>query len=363
MKDFIIRLAEKKDDKIINDILSANEMRGSIWISYSRYPSYLDSLKIHGRDNKVIVAEEKSSKNLIAFGTRSIIPAFVNGKIENVGYLSNLRICRDYRGKRVLSAGYEYLGEICRMDKIRFYFSTVVESNITARNILTGNKSYLPFYNDIGKYITFAFSKKALNKKPKLRIARGDKSSIPKIVEFLNENSRKKFLFPYYTEEDFSGKDSFEYFSAEDFFIALENERIIGVLGVWNQKRFRQIIISGFSLPVKFLRPVYNVISGFYRLPNIPKKDSIINFSYISFVSVKDNNPEIFRDLLYAAGRHEDNSEIFFSGLHEKDSLNSAFLKIPCFRFNSRLYLVSWDEKNINYYNKTDIPYVELSRS
>ena len=199
MEKIRVELAKKSDEVILNRILKENEMKGRISIAFQRNPSYINSLRVEGNQNQVIVGRNDKGK-IIGFGTRSIKSLYINGKINNMGYLSNLRVVRNYRSEGYLSLGYNYLKKLHQDKQAPIYYSTIVEDNKFAIKILTNKKPYLPYYHDIGRYCTVAVSLFGTKKrhKNKFKIVKGSHQNISDIVKFLNKNgSKKQFCRPY----------------------------------------------------------------------------------------------------------------------------------------------------------------------
>lgn len=366
METVKVELAKKSDDSVLNKILRDNEMQGNISIVFQRNPSYFNALKIEGKNNQVIIGRNEQNE-IIGFGTRSIKPVYVNGHIKNIGYLSNLRVIKRYRGKGYLHKGYSFLRKLHQDKKVSFYYSTIVEDNKAAIKILTSKKSYLPTYHDIGGYCTFAVSLlgKQRHHKNKLKIIRGSDKNIKEIINFLNKTGAKKQFYPGYTLNDFNSKNiNLIGFYIRDFYVAMEDGKIVGLIGKWDQRRFRQIIITGYRGVIFLIKPIYNAISNLFGFSPLPEPNSELNFFYVSFIAMKNNDSEIFRELLYALYNDfvDKDYSHFLVGLHSRDSLLKVLDDFTCIKFNSRLFIVYWQDGE-KAFKQLDsrVPYVELA--
>ena len=83
-------LATQADDPDLRRLLRENPIPGSISLSFERAPCYFDASVVEGAFHQTIVARESDSDNVIAFGNRSIRPLYVNGEIQDIGYISQL---------------------------------------------------------------------------------------------------------------------------------------------------------------------------------------------------------------------------------------------------------------------------------
>ena len=85
-------VAAQTDDADLRRLLRENPIAGSISLSFEREPNYFDASVVEGDFHQTIVARESDSGNVIAFGNRSIRPLYVNGEIQDIGYMSQLRV-------------------------------------------------------------------------------------------------------------------------------------------------------------------------------------------------------------------------------------------------------------------------------
>ena len=123
---------------------------------------------------------------------------------------------------------------------------------------------------------------------------------MPEIVNFLNSEGGEKNLFPCYTENDFTEKNILKDFNINDFYLAIKNNVLAGVIGKWDQSSFKQNSIDSYNGAYSILHPVYNILANTLNLPRMPKRGEQIQFIYTCFIAIKENDPKIFLDLLKA---------------------------------------------------------------
>lgn len=365
MNRFAFELATESDDNALQRILFENPMEGDIRLTFQRNAGYFKGLAVEGKFNQVIVAREKASNELIGFGTRSVRPVYINGSVCDIGYLNNLRLDKAYRGGIILARGYRILKELHDDKRVPAYLTTIFDQNKEIINLLTSKRAGLPTYQGFGLYNTFAISvsKVRKNYKPLLEIKRGSKSDIDEIVGFLNETGKEKQFYPYYTKEDFlNNKEYLMDFNINNFYIAYEGGEIAGVIGLWNQKKFKQTIVGGYDGNMKYYRYVYNLFARFGGISKLPAPGEILDFCYVSFIAVRNNNVNVFRELFNYVYIDTASSDCSFLivGLHSKDPLTEALKDFPKINYKSRLFLVYWDD-GIDFFNSLDnrIPYLE----
>src|ERR1700752_1270332 len=110
MPSLVFDLATEEDDASLRRLLRENPMQGAISLSFEREPNYFNASSIEGAFHQTLVAREMDTGEIIGVGNRSVRDMFVNGKVQAVGYMSQLRIHPKYgRGlylARGLAQGY-----------------------------------------------------------------------------------------------------------------------------------------------------------------------------------------------------------------------------------------------------------------
>lgn len=368
MRRFVFQLADYSHDKEIRDILRTNySMDGNIKLCFTTEPSYFDAINVMGRENYVIVCRDTYNNVITGFGTCSLRQVYINGKVVEIGYLSHLRLKKEYRRATLLSRGYKFFKDLFSNIRIPLYLTTIFEDNYYAHKILTSQRGDLPYYKEVGRYCTVcvALSRKMKKISYGLRIERGSRECLGAIVKFMNEVGKDKQFYPFYKEEDFrSHNGMLRDFKVTDFYLALKNNQIVGILAKWDQSSFRQTEVAGYSFRFKFLRPFWNWGGKIFGYPPLPSPRSLIKYFYISFVAVSSNNPEIFRVLL----RQVYNDYLgkgymyFLLGFSVNDPLLKVAEEYHPIKCYSRIFVVSWGGID-TFYEKLEsrVPYLEVA--
>jgi hypothetical protein len=348
-------------DKQIRELLSSNPMPGNISLVYQKNPSLFDAIEVGNRKTQLLVV--KDDNKVVGFQTRSLKDLYINGQVMGVGYLGNLRIDTHYQKRGILKSGMDFLKKNDSNRFAPFYFSTIISANKKALNILTKPRQGGLSFIFRGNYITKAvmiFDKKK-NIDSKYKIVRGSRENIKKIVNFLNHEGRNKNFYPHYRLEDFNS-GTLRDFKIEDFYVAIKDDDIVGVIGKWDQGGFKQNIIGGYSFLFKVYKTVHNFVSGFSRIPKIPAVGEKINYLYLSFIATKDNDPDIFNFLLKSVYNDLVNSDYLYLviGLHQDDKLLKSLKGFSCLTYRSNLYINFWQGDDIYPFDNR-VPYIELS--
>ena len=366
MPRVVFEPARPADDAALRRLLADSPMEGPIRIAFEREPSYFHAVQVQGRFTQVVLGRDTRHGALAGVGSRTIKPAFVNGEARPIGYLSDLRLLPAYRGGTLVARGYRLLREMHRDGRTDLYFTVIAAGNRPALTTIAAGRAGLPAYRDLGR-----FHSPAVNlggPRPPIEagveIVRGSPALLPGIVDCLNEHGRTKQFAPVYALEDFRPGGWLRDFQVEDFYVALRAGRVVGTLGRWDQRGFKQTRVVGYAGPLRMLRPILNLGAPWLGLPRFPPPGGRLESFYAAFVAVEGNDVAIFRALL----RRLYNDAVgtghayFLIGLHERDPLVAALADYRCSPYDGRLFAVHFDDGE-GAFRRLDgrVPHVEIA--
>ena len=326
--------ARESDDGELRALLHKTPMGGSISLAFLREPGYFSATRIQGAFTQVFIA--KAGEKIVGAATRAVRPTFLNGKMIDGGYLSDLRILPEFRKGMILARGYRYLRDLHSDGRTSIYTTVIVEDNETALRTVGANRADMPTYTDQGRIVTPMISlKKRLPDIP-AKIRSTTCEDLPAIVAKLNEP--KMQFQPAYAEKDLiDGR--FQNLRASDFRLLFREGKLAGVMAVWDQTPFRQTVVKNYSGVVGTLRPLVNL----FRKPVLPATDEPLRFFYIAFSAT--DTIEDYRALLRSIynqsidGPHTH----MIAGLHERDPRLPVLRNYPQTHFAGRLFSVTFD--------------------
>ena len=350
MSSLTFELASQADDPDLRRLLRENPLPGSISLSFEREPSYFAASAVEGAFHQTIVARESDSGRVIAFGNRSVRPLFLNGQVQHIGYMSQLRVDPRYgRGMylaRGLAGGFRKYHELHQDGRAPFYLMSVIEDNLPARRLLTSGLPGYPRAREYTRMFTYAvYPLRPKRESPlpaSMRIARGDEHDAEAIVDCLSRNNQCKQFAPHWTCDSLFSHN----LSPSDFFLLLKDERVIGCLACWDQSAFKQTVVRGYSGSLGRWRAVINFFSRFGILPYLPAPNIPLRHSYASHLAIDDDNPLLFQALLQKVYNDsvEKNYSYFMIGLAESNPLRRIVETYRPLTYVSQIYLVDWDE-------------------
>lgn len=377
MNEFVFDLATPTDDPAIRRLLANNSVPGQVTVTYEREPDYFLGCGTMGHFCQVLVARRQSSGEVVAVATRTTRPLFVNGQIEEVGYIGQLRVDERFRGRWVVSSGFRYFHHLHADGRVAGYITTIIEGNAQAQGLLVERaRRHFPVYREVDRLCIAAI----ILKKPLFRlrsrntqyatrnttfeICPAAPTDLSAIAAFLRQHGSTKQFFPIYTEGDFCNSPTTLGFQVEDFILARRQGEMVGVIGLWDQSSFKQTVVRAYNGSLGRLRPLYN---GWLRLSGakpLPSPGQPIHFAYASFICIAENSPDIFGILLQNVYNLavERGYAYLMIGLSTRDPLLRVAQKYAHIPYYSRLYTVCWPDEAA-FHEKLDprIPYVEIA--
>lgn len=357
-----IRLANMSDEPQLRKLVRETVVPGHIRMIYAREPNFFDAFLKTGDNAQVIVAD--NDDRIVAVGCRSIRTLFVNREPKPMGYLSGLKLADSIQNGTVLARGYSFLGDLHADNKTPAYLTTIIHGNEHARQMLTGKRAGLPSYLPMGTYVTFVLpvSSRSTPNTASLEhnIETGARLSRDKVLEFLNQNGRRRQFFPACESQE---KTLLDFIGMENVFVAQEGYDITGVLAIWNQEQYKQHIVAGYSRFFSAFRLSLNAVLRMRGYHPLPPAGNHLRYATAALTCVRDENQYVFHHLIQCAlnkaaqaGLHQ-----LAVGLHERDPLSQYMKQYFHVEYRSWLYLVCWDDGS--FYESLDdtrIPYVEI---
>jgi hypothetical protein len=343
-------LASPVDDADLRQILAATPMPGSIRVSFRREPSYFAGAGVDGRFRQVVAARDLDSGRLIAFGCRSLMPRWVNGRPRSIGYLSNFRVLAEHRNRGVLARGYVFLRQLHRDEQTRLYLTTIAETNQMARELLTSGRTALPRYHDAGRYYTLALpvQRKLLHRRDttgiKIRPAR--REDLGRMVQWLHMEGPRRQFFQLYQVDDFGTETGiFKALRPEHILLAWSGGQLAGMVAGWDQTSFRQTVVDGYGWGMNVVRLLSRVVPRWLGGPALPRPGETLRYLTVALPVVHGDDPHVFAVLIEALRERAAGAyRYLLLGLHESDPLLTTAYHWRARRYVTRLYLACWDD-------------------
>jgi hypothetical protein len=298
----IVEEAAPEDDPELRRLLRDNPMEGEIRVSLEREPNVFFAAAVEGEPHRTIVARDPEGR-IVGMGSRSVRNAFVNGEPCRLGYLSQLRVDRAYRGrKRLLTAGYDLIRSFRSPDELPFDLTSIVADNEVARRLLGAGLPGLPTYCEIEEWTTLIVPTTSRPRRVTgVQIERGTLDLLAGAAACLERNRRRYQFAPRFSAADLQSPEHSPGLAPSDFFLAVTEGEVVGCLALWDQTGFKQVVVQGYEPRLARWRTWINCLAPILGTPRLPDPGNSLPHAYLSHLAVDDDDPEIFRALVEAA--------------------------------------------------------------
>jgi predicted DNA-binding protein YlxM (UPF0122 family) len=361
---FQIRRAEQQDSAALLTLINDTPQQGSISLNFERTPNFFHATETTTSEPEVWLMEDLTEQRLAAsfsIGKRSV---YVNGEKQLTRYGNDLRIHQDYKGGRTLFRLFKKYRELMQDEWMQ---TVILEENKASIDTVGSGRLSLPNYHEAGKLVTHMI---ALNQKvspARHTIRRADANDINLMQEFFDKNSKKKQFYPCY---DFSKVDSdnsyYRNLNLNNYYLCLNDQELVAVAGVWDQKEFKQTRFLSYHGNMKILRHISNLSSKLFGGLNLPAPGSLGNYISMHSVLCKDNDPVLLKSLVAQIMSDYRGSayDALILGFDQDDALHQGVDKLKRHSLISNHYLASYGEQPeiLNHPSAPSLMYLEPCR-
>lgn len=353
-REVVCRLAEPADAAELRRLLRDNPLDGAIRLSFECEPDALAAGRIYGPVHQTLVAHDCRTRRIVAMACRAERDVYVNGRVQRVGYLGQLRVEPSARRRpRLLASGFEHCRALHRTGGVPAYLVSIVEGNRPARRLLAaGHVPGFPTLTPIGPFLTVAMSTRQglLGRRPRrgrLRIERGRPELAGPMAECLRRWGARHQLAPVWTADDLVSGACTPCLRIEDFLVTLEAGRVSACVALWDQRSFRQTVVRGYSPLLARLRPMINATGWLTGAPPLPAIGTAIPFAFLSHLAIDRDDGDRAMALVDAALAEARAAGVpcLVLGLSARHPLAPVIAtRVRHRRYLSQLFLAHWDD-------------------
>jgi hypothetical protein len=276
-----IAIAAPADEAELRALLRASVMPGRVRVALTREPDFFAGDGLAAADDVTLVARRNG--RVVGMGRCSVLTLLRNGAPARIGYLAALRITSGTReSARLLRGGYQLLARQCG-ESVEGFFTSIATDNDRARRVLEqGGRLGLPAYRPLCDLVTLVAPLDHRTRAP-------DVTPTPEreLLDFLRRSSCRAHLTLAWSDSQWQALGE-QGAAAREFSVVRRNGEIIAAAAVWDQRRFRQTVIDGYSGAMRILRPLLNGIQAARDLPGLPAPDTVLNQGAVLGASVDD---------------------------------------------------------------------------
>ena len=351
MSGLRVDVATAADDAGLRALVRREPVAGRITIAYEREPDFFLGCRVLDDDPAVLVARAADGA-VVGVACRSTRDVYVNGERTRLGYLGQLRVDRRFRGRWLVSRGYQRLAELHARQPVPAYLAAIVDGSDEATGVLVDRRRRrYPAFRPVADCRTLAF---ATGARPRHGDAAGVRAAtdadLPAIAACLARESPRRQFAPVWTEPGLRRLVTRFGLQLADIQVAEDAGAIRGVMAAWDQSAFKQSVVRGYGPALRLAAPFYNAGAAWLGRPRLPRAGETLRSAFAALVAVADDDAAVAQALLAATLRRAAarGCDYLLLGLDARDPLADAARRAaPHVTYRSRLYLADWDTEGL----------------
>ena len=175
------------------------------------------------------------------------------------------------------------------------------------------------------------------------------------IILYIQSEGRTRTNLPNYSPDELSrGTGILKDFRLNDLVLAKYETEIIGIMGLWDQTRFRRWLVRGYSKGIRLFRPLINLVARALHFPHLPAPNGHFLYKILCLIIIKNDNAEVFKHLFNHLMLHEWDRGVNYIITLPSDSSFSPFFKKKSVSFSNTLFKTGYSE-NLEYLNNLNL--------
>ena len=339
-------LADTHNEHELRKLLRDNPLHGSIRVALEREPDAFHGAAISGDRFDLIMGYGDNGRRLLGAGARFELDAWINGRVQRMGYLGEFRIDGGLKQRRhLLLNSYRALRRYHETGSTPFYMTTIVEDNTTTRRLLERKLGDMPTYEPLESMITFTIPARLGARRSSRRVDTA--RDYTEIAALLATHGAKHQFHPAWTGETLASPARCRDLSVDHFGLCHDGGHLKGCLALWDQRRFKQTVISGYTGSLQKVRPFFNLVAPLLGRPRLPAPGAQLESAFLSHVAVAPDDGETLVALVADACRKALARGIDYVMLAfaKRNPLAGILEKrFPTHSYVSVIYVVYWED-------------------
>jgi hypothetical protein len=343
-----VRSATPGDNARLCELVRSIHMKGKLDVTQERDPDFFGLGRMHLGPFETWVIEDGTG-SIEGCASTFLRDALLDGARVKTGYMADLRFSPKLRGGRILGEiSREVMRHVRDVHGAELLHDVVFDTNTVARAALakrTAKRRAIAVHTPMTPFHMTSVQLTVRRPRPGRTITRGRDGDLADLVEFLRHDHAQRTLG--YVVDEALLRDRFRVwpgFSIESFFVSRDARGAIdGCLAPWDTAAFKRTRVLGYHAEMRLVRAAYDLTARLRGFRRLPEPGECFDFSYLTHLAVKDDDPAVLRDLLLAAyGALLPTRQHFMSAMVPRGStMERAFAGFTRNRTPMTLYAVS----------------------
>lgn len=286
-----VSLAAEGDNQDILDFYHQTSLSSAeSEIIYTRGNDFFAFLKERGPSSLILLLKDEA-RAIQGMGVISYRPGFIDGKLQTVGYLGDLRVKLNRKLIREWRLMYANLMKLSHQMKethyCRYYQTVLIDENKESKNNLAETRIANLAYNKLQNYKMINVIGRVKLRAMATYVRFASSADEKLIVNFLNANN-KKGHFAHDWNAEFSHRlKNWANFTISDYLLAFDKQgELLAITSLWNPIATKQIRITKIQTALKALHAIGSKIP-FFEFKKLPQENSPIEILYLNQINFK----------------------------------------------------------------------------
>lgn len=338
LKDFLaqyphISVASEADNQAILNFYHQSAMSAAKSdILYLRGNDFFAFLKERSKSFIVLLMKDDLGE-IQGLGVLSFRAGYINGELQTIGYLGDLRVKLNRKLIREWRLMYAQLmkhsSQMEETHHCRYYQTVLIDENLESKNNLAQTKIPHLHYQRLMKYnmVNVIGRLKVYTYQSRLRFA--EDTDKKRIEEFLSALPKVHAFAHDWSSELPHRLNSWSNFDLRHLILAEDNNGSIQALSmIWNPVKTKQVKISQIPAGIKILHKVLSFLP-LIELKKLPSPDHPLNILYLNQIQFSaalnsEKRKILTRDFLHFAFK-EDCHMLAYADFENENFLNGAY--------------------------------------
>ncbi len=303
-----LRRAIPDDNARLCELVRSIHMKGKLDVTQERDPDFFALSRMHLGDAEtwVFLDEARNVEGCVSLCMRD---AWLQGARVRTAYYCDLRLSSKLRGGAILAKTSPVFMKHARETLgVELVHDVVFDTNAVARAALEkrGEKRRdVAIHAPMTPFDMTSVQLTTEKPAPSGSIQRARDADLEGIADLLRDDQRARPLGFVVDEELLSARiRTWPGFSIESFFVSRDaSGKINGCVAPWDTKSFKRTRVLGYHGEMRLVRAAFDVTARLRGFRRLPKPGECFDFSFLTHLAAKDDNPAIVRDLVLAAYR------------------------------------------------------------
>lgn len=303
-----LRLATPDDNARLCELVRQIHMKGKLDVTQERDPDFFALSRMHLGDAETWVFLDEA-RNVEGCASLCMRDAWLDGARIRTAYWCDLRLSPKLRGGAILGAASRALLRRARETHgIELFHDVVFDTNEAARSALEkrGEKRRdVAVHSPMTPFDMTSVQLTTEKPAPSRDVRRARDADLEGIVALLREDQRTRTLGFVVDEALMRARiATWPGLSIESFLVSRDSAgRIDGCVAPWDTSSFKRTRVLGYHGEMRVARAAFDVTARLRGFRRLPKPGECFDFSFLTHLTARDDDPAIVRDLVLAVYR------------------------------------------------------------